>query len=378
MSATPTGQLFTAPADQAPADQLDAVLAETQAKEKALADANEACKECVIAFRNGERSMKAGRLEAGRLAEKSLRLYVAAGRSRDAAVDIIRLELLRYASTKADADVNELIRSYSAWKLLVVQSDSGAEERGDLPYGHYAEGLSQLVQRNGADEYVLLPAMESECIALFREALTQSLTKEETKSKAKALVNEWTLKQAELRDAAAREAADKARKIREAADKARAAADKAPEPDKLAAQQTAAELNTAANTAEQDSKRAKSAAKAARNRADKISNPPQRSEPEQADSSRAPLHNPLVAAKNATAKDLAESIRAQIQANGKPDDVVSELFRAFDFRKKHAAMIGAAIVANNGKHALEFAFSLAEYLCDHLPAQEPAPVSKVA
>ena len=365
-------------ATPAPAAPTTDKTAETEATAK---EADAALKACVRSFRKGEQGAKDGRLESGKHAEKYLALRMALGHSRESSVTVLSAALAQYASADMDYDVNLLIAVYHSHRLLVVKDEKGEDSRGELPYGHYVNAFRKLVTRTEKatpdESWVLLPGMEKDCIDLFREAITQSFNRKDCKSKCDALVNVFTLKQAELRDTAAREAAHKASSAREAANTAAKDAEKAPEADKLAAQKVAAELNKLANDAEQASKRAKTAANTARNRADKVNKKPEpQADNDKPNNGPAPAHNPLVAAKQATAKDLASSLIAQIDANPAPDDVLYQLFKALDLRVKHAQMIGKAITSNPSKHALEFAYDLAGFLLDNLPEQQTATPSK--
>jgi hypothetical protein len=392
--------------------QLSAVLDKTAEQTAMRLEANKTLEACVAAFSAGESAMRSGRLEAGRLADLYVKQRVALGDARDMAVKALAGELAKYASSAADTDVNGLIRVYHTWRLLAVES---GRADANVPYGHYVNAFVQLVERtakDGAETWVLLPGLESECKALFLDCTVNSFSRDVCKDKVRELHTTYALRQAELRDKLAKEAAHKAEIERQSAEQASAAAKDAAEQErkakealrkakeeekqaltealnkanaeKLAKQQAAAALNAAANAAEREKKLAEQASKLAAKQADKLANPenkPERKKPEEAEPQqhgKPPVHNPIVAAKEATAKDLAESLRDQICANRKQSDVLRELARCFDWRPSDAKAFGAGLASNPGKHALEFAFALAEYLCDNLPAQESKPVAKVA
>jgi hypothetical protein len=385
-----------------PEATLQTVIDKTAENAAKLAEADATLAACVDAFKIGETSAKTGRMEAGRLAEKYLALRMSVGHSREAAAKAIAGELAKYASDDADCDVSRLIRCYHAWRLLVIRDESGAEQRGNLPYGHYVIALSQLVERttrDSAESWSLLPGMEADCLALFKEALTNGYTRLDLREKVRALHVTYALKQSELRDKQAREAASKAETDRASAEQARKEAQAAQEAEKqakeafakakeeekqrltnelakakaelLSKQQAAAALNASANQAERDRKHAESAAKLAAKQADKLANKSKGKEadkPKEAESNgKAPVYNPVAAAKHSTAKDLAALIRDMMCAN-KPADVLREFAAVFDWREHDAMAFAAGLASNPGKHASAFAFKLAETLLDKLEA----------
>ena len=398
----------------APSDQLQASIDATQEQAAKRAEANATLDACVKAFASGESAMRSGRLEAGRLADLYVKQRVALGDARDVAVKALAGELAKYASSAADCDVNGLVRVYHAWRLLAEPLQGAVT----VPYGHYVNAFCQLAERtvkDGAETWVLLPGLEKEAAELFRDCAVNGFNRDVCKDKVRQLHVTYALKQAELRDASAKEAASKAEIERQTADKARQEAKEAAEreaaakkaladakeaekqaltealnkanAEKLAKQQAAAALNAAANAAEAERKRADKASKLAANHANKLANPearPERkrtepTEPQQ--QGKPPVHNPVVAAKEATAKDLAESLRDQICANRKPADVLRELAKCFDWREADAKAFGNGLAENKGKYAIEFAFALAGYLLDNLPEQTtatPNPTAKVA
>jgi colicin import membrane protein len=244
-----------------------------EAEQRARQEADATLKAAVKSYRAGEKAYRAGLLEAGRLADVYVFQRLVLGDKRAAAVQTLEGELAKYSSTTVDA--NRLVACYQASHLLgdglLDQLDTASQlaaEADDkaavkaanaaykaakealerVPYGHYRDAWSRLVQRTAKDtpqeSWVLLPGLESDCREAFAKAVTDGLSKAAVEELARTLVTHA--------EAAAAEAA------RQAKGAAEAEARKA----ELEAARQRQELATANAKAEQAAKAAAEAEKA--------------------------------------------------------------------------------------------------------------------
>ena len=143
--------------------------AAAEAEEKSRTEAASTLKALVKAYRAGERSYRAGLLEAGRLADQYLHQRMDLGDKRAAAVQAVEGQLAAHASSTVD--VNRLVGTFHAYRLL-------CEEPGlskvDVPYGHYRDCWALLVERQHKDspqeQWALLPGLEQEARDLFAKS----------------------------------------------------------------------------------------------------------------------------------------------------------------------------------------------------------------
>ncbi|MFO0845842.1 MAG: hypothetical protein U0797_26245 [Gemmataceae bacterium] len=232
-----------------------AAKAEQAAREEEQREAA-ARKECqatmtalVRAYRAGEKAYRAGLLEAGRLSVEYIAKRLAIGDRRAAAVQAIEGQL---AAVSSDAvDVSRLVRCWEAFRLLAVaqqldqpESKGKAAPADAVAYGHYRDGWALLLVRQAkdtaAETFTLLPGLESQCLAAYKHAVAEGLSKAAVVERCQQLVGAHAQRESE-RAAAEREAKAKAEQeatARAAAEtKAREAADLAA---KVAADQLAA------------------------------------------------------------------------------------------------------------------------------------------
>lgn len=399
----------TPPDVQAGADQatLDKAL-EVAAK---LADATKTLDLCVAAFRQGETAMCAGRLEAGRLAELYVKQRMACGHKREAAVQKLEGELATWSSDVVDGA--RLIRAYHTYRLLALETAKEAGEVSVMPYGHYRNELCQLVERKDkdtpAESWILLPGFEDRARKLFTDCVVNGWNRATCHDHIEPILRDYAAAQAEqtARDATAAQEKAAAEKVKadaakqqqkaaelveKAAKEALAAAAEEKKDEltaaleaankaKLLAQRNAVELAAAKQQADREAaaaeQRRKAAEKAAAPKEPRTPRTPAaRPEPEQ--HGKPPVHNPLVAAKNATAKDLASSLVAQVEANTHPRQVLEEFARLVRWNVKDAKPFVRGLMDSAHKGTAEFCFTLAECLMDSLPEQEEAPAAKVA
>src|SRR5262249_60509240 len=119
-----------------------------------------------------------------------------AGHSGRAAVQTIEGQLALYSAGAVDA--NRLVACWEAYRLL-------AEEQGldkaaaDVPYGHYRDHWSRLVERAHKDSpeecYALLPGLEAECRAAFQAAVESGTDAEAVGLKGRELLAEHAARQ---------------------------------------------------------------------------------------------------------------------------------------------------------------------------------------
>ena len=219
-----------APPDTAPEPIPGAALeaaerAAAEAEDKARAEAASTLKAVVRAYRQGERSYRAGLLEAGRLADLYLAQRVALGDRRAAAVQAVEGQLAAHASSAVD--VNRLVGCYHAHRLLAEAPGLKA----DVPYGHYRDCWCLLVERQHKDTpqegWRLLPGLEEEARGLFAKAAADGLSKAAVQEAVQALVRRHAARQAEEAAEAQKRAEAEAQGRAEAERRARAEADRA-------------------------------------------------------------------------------------------------------------------------------------------------------
>lgn len=338
-----------------------------EAEEQAREEAEATAKAVVPAYRKGETAYRAGLLEAGRLADNYLHQRMTLGDKRAAGVQ--RLEGLLAAWSSSAVDVNRLIGTFHAYHLLAEEPGVKADA---VPYGHYRDGWSQLVQRTQKDtpheQWALLPGAEEDCKATFARCVQDGLSKEAVLEQAKSVVRKYADVQAAATKAAeaeaARIAAEKAeaeRKARaeavqaeQAAQDAKAAVDEAQDADKprlaeqaekaladLRAKQQAAIVATEekaqaervkarqeaeAKAAEEAQRRAaERAAKAAQTAAERAAAKANRIKAGGDKPKATMAHNLLASAKQGTAKDVAGMAAELVTGSEAPDDVLTEL-----------------------------------------------------
>lgn len=195
--------------------QEDAARAEEEARDALEKNA----KAMVKAYCKGEHAYRNGLLEAGKYAHLVIVGKLALGDKRKAGVDYVKSTLGLHASE--DVDPNRLIRCWAAWSLLCESQQIDAKS---VPYGHYRDAWSHLVQRvepdTGREHWALLPGMESDCLLAFREATANGLSRDACKERANAIVRTHTERLArearEREEKAKREREEKERQEREA------------------------------------------------------------------------------------------------------------------------------------------------------------------
>lgn len=255
LKANPVPAAAEQTAQQTQQAQADAEEAEQEARE----EAEQTRKAAVLAFRKGEKAYRNGLLEAGRLASLYVQQRLALGDKRAAAVQTLEGELAKYSSTAVDA--NRLIACWEAYALLAVDTGLATAAEGkkaapadSVPYGHYRDAWSRLVQRAAKDtpeeHWVLLPGLEADCLAAYAKAVQDGLSKAAVEEMARTLVTHAEAAAAEKARQAKAEAEAKAKAAEAAAAKQRqelaqqkAAADQAAK--------EAADAEKAGQTAEQ-------------------------------------------------------------------------------------------------------------------------------
>ena len=269
--------------------------AEEDAVDKQRERAASTLKQCVTAYCKGEREYRKALLEAGEHAAAYIQQRLALGDKRDAAVDLITLELSRYASNTVD--VNALVGAWHAYRLLAVEQGlDKAEGRGKVapadavPFGHYRDEWSRLVKRTTTrveETWALLPGVEQDALTLFRASLEHNRSKQAVRDHvtdlvAKAAQLEYAAKveatkaaqlDVEAKAAAKAVAAEKARQAAEATVVAKASGDTvamAAAADALtAAALETAKLARAKEQAEAEAAKRQAAEEAARDKARK-------------------------------------------------------------------------------------------------------------
>jgi hypothetical protein len=379
-------------------------------------EANATLAACTAAYAQGERAMRAGRFEAGRLAGVYVCQRLALGDKREAAISAIEGELAKWASERPDASV--LIRCYHGYRLLVEENPAADKTAAEsVAFGHFREAFCQLVERTGkdtaAESWQLLPGFESKARSLFAECAANALSREGCKERVYALQREYADKLAADKTAAAEQAKGKAEEEQKAADKAKAdakAAQKALKEAQKAAEKAAeekrAELTAAAEQAKLDllakqkaafeadrlAKEATKAAnalaaekaaaeKAAQKAADKTDpNKGNRGNPGNKGNGNAnqtrpdrsntpPIHNPIAAAKKSQPKDLAESLVAQIVANKNPRLVLEWLAGLWKWTEQDGVAFAAGLLASEHKGAQDAALALCIHIQENLEEQ---------
>jgi hypothetical protein len=328
--------------------------AAAEAEEKARTEAASTLKALVKAYRAGERSYRAGLLEAGRLADQYLHQRMDLGDKRAAAVQAVEGQLAAHASSTVD--VNRLVGRFHAYRLL-------CEEPGlskvDVPYGHYRDAWCLLVERQSKDspqeQWALLPGLEQEARDLFARAAADGLSKAAVQEAVSGLVREHAARQAEeaARAQAAADAEAKAKleaerkALAEAArakQEAEAKAEHKPQAEEEARQAEAearrreeearqaeqerqraeAEARRAAEEAERkEAARVRQEAKAQRRAAREADRGGRKEPPPAEPPCRA--ENLLAQSRHATVKDAAEFAAGVVNGHPQPDDVLEEL-----------------------------------------------------
>lgn len=234
--------------EQVAEQQAQTEVAAAAAEQEAREEANATLKAVVTSYRRGEREYRKGLLEAGGHSARYVQQRLALGDKRDAAVDLLTLELSRYAS--ATVVVNDMVGAYWAYQLLAV--DQGLDQAPDgkkavpadaVPYGVYRDEWSRLVQRTttkATETWALLPGVEEEARTLFRTVLERSLSRSAVKDHVNGVVHKARLAaeeavrtekarlQAAQEQAAQKAAAERKRaaELQQQADQLKAAGDK--------------------------------------------------------------------------------------------------------------------------------------------------------
>ena len=336
--------------------------AAAEAEEKARTEAASTLKALVKAYRAGERSYRAGLLEAGRLADQYLHQRMDLGDKRAAAVQAVEGQLAAHASSTVD--VNRLVGTFHAYRLL-------CEEPGlskvDVPYGHYRDCWALLVERQHKDspqeQWALLPGLEQEARDLFAKSAADGLSKAAVQEAVAGLVREHAARQAEeaAQVQAAADAEAKARleaerkalaeatrakqeaeaKAREAAE-AKAGQKEHAEAEARQAEEAARRREEEARQAEQERQRAEAEARRAAEEAERKEAARARQEAKaqrraarEADRGGrrepAPAEPPcraenlLAQSRHSTVKDAAEFAAGVVNGHPQPDDVLEEL-----------------------------------------------------
>lgn len=160
--------------------------------EAARREADKTCKAAVREFRKGEASYRDGLLKAGELSDSYVAQRMRLKDARSAAVTTLAGEFARYASSAVtSASVNTLIGTYHASRLLSV----GMDKVPEIPYGHYREAYSQLVDRyqldDKSEEWRLLPGYEEHCRLLFADCCQNALSRDGVLNRVKGLLSEY-------------------------------------------------------------------------------------------------------------------------------------------------------------------------------------------
>jgi hypothetical protein len=188
--------------------------------------------ECVKTYRHGEKAYRQGLLQAGRLADEYLDLRMTLGDKRAATVQTLEGQLAMWSS--ATVDVNRLASCWQAFRLLAEEpglakaTTKGKAAPADaVPYGHYRDCWSRLVERQNKDTtaecWVLLPGLETECRAAFVKAVQDGLSKAAVEDAVRLLVPDYAARQAKATAEAKAAAAAKAAAEQAAAQQASAA-----------------------------------------------------------------------------------------------------------------------------------------------------------
>jgi hypothetical protein len=219
-----TGAPVSAPGTEEVAEQAAQVAAQEEA---ARQEAERQCegirKAAVKAFRQAEGAYRKGLLETGRLCHEYLlrRMAPPIRASRDAAVQALEGMLAVYSTR--EVDVNELVRCWAAHSLLC----EAQQLKADVPYGHYQQAWSQLAERQEKntpqEHWALLPGLEEECLAAYRECVEHSTDREGVKKRVAAIVADYARRVAAAKDRQSREADERATELRRQAEGALAA-----------------------------------------------------------------------------------------------------------------------------------------------------------
>ena len=371
--------------EQAPAEEAAARReGELRAEAKATLDAS------AKAYARGESALRAGMLEAGRLAGEYLQQRLALGDKRVDAVGLVAMRWSEHSATLLTAtDVEAAIRASRAHQLLAVEQGLVGEGRKQgsadvVPYGQWLGHWSRLVECEGRgtpDEvYVLLPGLEGRCREFFAKAVKEALGRtavaegvseivrsrshdlaqrdalraEEAKAKAKAEAEGAAKAAAELKASQeAQRVAEEAAKAK--GDEATAQALSESTADLVAKQKAMLEAQSRAEQAERQRKTAEKAAAAKAAAERKAAEKAQRKAAEKAaaeaedededededpkvgstrkEEGRAPLGEPAggnllrAAGQAGTVKDVAGMAVELLVGTGQPDDVLAELLR---------------------------------------------------
>jgi hypothetical protein len=376
-AAIPSPEVTAAtPAVQQSAEQAAEAAAEREAELRE--EAAKTLTACGRVFARGERAHRDSQLEAGRLAGVYITQRLTLGDKRAAAVDLLTLELSRYASSTVD--VNRLVLTYHAHRLLAVeQSLAGSGKKAgpadSVPYGLYRDQWCRLVERTAKDTpqegYALLPGLEADCLAAFAKAVQDTLSRDAVTELVSGIVARYAKAQAERNAAAAEEAkkariaeaaklnaaaeqlraAEKAKADAEAAAKANgdaqtaaavqqaaeelAAKQRALVEQQAAAEKAAAEAKAAERKAKADQERVAKAAQKAAKAAEQADKPAAKgSDPKAGDGKANPADgrgvvtgNLLRMAESGTVKDVAGMVVELITGTGKPEAVLEEVLR---------------------------------------------------
>jgi hypothetical protein len=414
-NAAPQAERPAAP-EQAVPQQAEQAAAEAARTEEQARDAAEKTRQAAVkAYRQGERAYSAGLLEAGRLAGLYVGQRLALGDKREACVQALEGELAKYSSTAVD--VNRLVRTWEAYRLLALEQELAGEGRKKgpadaVPYGQYRDHWARLVERapgNRAESYVLLPGLEKACRSMFRRAVRDELSTTAAGECVARLVRAHVARQArvekarlakataeatarqeqaaraaaELRaaEAAKREAEAKAKQANDAAATQAAeqagaelrAKQEAAVKAQAAAEQAAREKARAEKAAAEEAKRLERAAeKAARKQqAQQAKDQPATVAPPQGEQAKqGTVHgNLLTLAKAGTAKDVAGMVLELVQGCDTPDDVLELVLKGLKAGKALSA---------KGKRACDAALLVLNRQDKPAPAAPPSPVEAAA
>jgi hypothetical protein len=246
----------TAPAvDTATAQQAAEQAAAREQEARDLADATRAA--AVKAYRKGESAYAAGLLESGRLCGVYVGQRLALGDKREVAVKALEGDLSRYSST--EVDVNRLIRTFHAYRLLALETGLTEKPAKGKPapadsvaYGVYRDHYARLVERvaSGREEsYALLPGIEAACRSMFRRAVRDELSPKAAGELVGKLVRAHAARLARAEKARLATAEAKARAEREAEQRAVAELRAAQAAERAAQEQAKGQQDAAAAVA---------------------------------------------------------------------------------------------------------------------------------
>src|SRR5262249_12782746 len=190
----------------------EAAAAREAEEERLMAEAEAALKAANKAFARGEADYLRGMLAAGYHGRVFVARMLATGKPRDNAITRLAADWALYASYRVDGPfVNRVLRATAAADLLAEGGREG-KQAAKVPYGHYRDGWSRLLERvpgDGDEQYVLLPGLQAECRGAFQRAAAGKWPKEQAEAECQRLVAEHAARQQAAARAEAQAAAER-------------------------------------------------------------------------------------------------------------------------------------------------------------------------